>query len=99
MDSITASIIAGLLQGLLEWLPVSSEGNMVILLTQLFSYGAEESLNTSIFLKRKLPKCSHQGDEVSIAKAVVFEAHPRDSASFPPFAPSTVFRSHSGKLY
>ena len=50
MDSITASIIAGLLQGLLEWLPVSSEGNMVILLTQLFSYGAEETLNTSIFL-------------------------------------------------
>ncbi len=50
MDSITASIITGLLQGLLEWLPVSSEGNMVILLTQLFGYGAEETLNTSIFL-------------------------------------------------
>ena len=50
MDSITASIIAGLLQGLLEWLPVSSEGNMVILLTQLFGYGVEETLNTSIFL-------------------------------------------------
>jgi hypothetical protein len=45
----------------------------------------------------KVPKCSHQGDEVSIAKAMVFEAHPRDSASFPPFAPSAVFRSHSGK--
>ncbi len=50
MDSITTSIIAGLLQGLLEWLPVSSEGNMVILLTQLFGYGIEETLNTSIFL-------------------------------------------------
>jgi len=50
VDSITASIVAGLLQGLLEWLPVSSEGNMVILLTQLFGYGAEETLNTSIFL-------------------------------------------------
>lgn len=50
MDSITASIVAGLLQGLLEWLPVSSEGNMVILLTQLFGYGVEETLNTSIFL-------------------------------------------------
>lgn len=50
MDSITASIIAGLLQGLLEWLPVSSEGNMVLLLTQLFGYGIEETLNTSIFL-------------------------------------------------
>lgn len=38
------------MQGLLEWLPVSSEGNMVILLTQLFGYGVEETLNTVIFL-------------------------------------------------
>jgi undecaprenyl-diphosphatase len=50
VDSLTAAIIAGLLQGLLEWLPVSSEGNMVILLTQLFGHGVEETLNTSIFL-------------------------------------------------
>jgi undecaprenyl-diphosphatase len=50
VDSLTAAIIAGLLQGLLEWLPVSSEGNMVILLTQMFGYGVEETLNTSIFL-------------------------------------------------
>jgi len=50
VDSLTASIISGILQGLLEWLPVSSEGNMVILLTQLFGYGVEETLNTVIFL-------------------------------------------------
>jgi len=50
VDSLTASIITGLLQGLLEWLPVSSEGNMVILLTQLFGYGVEETFNTAIFL-------------------------------------------------
>ena len=50
MDSLTASIISGLIQGLLEGLPVSSEGNMVILLTQLFGYGVEETLNPSIFL-------------------------------------------------
>jgi undecaprenyl-diphosphatase len=53
VDSLTASIIAGLLQGLLEWLPVSSEGNMAILLTQLFGYGVEETLNTSIFLRAR----------------------------------------------
>ena len=40
---------------------------------------------------------ARQEDEVSIAKAMFFEAHPRDSASFPPFASSAVFRSHSGK--
>ena len=34
----------------MEWLPVSSEGNLVILLSQLFGYSVEETLNTAIFL-------------------------------------------------
>lgn len=50
MNSLTASIIAGILQGLLEWLPVSSEGNMVILLSTLFGHTVDETLNASIFL-------------------------------------------------
>ena len=50
MESLLAAIITGVLQGLLEWLPVSSEGNMVILLSQFFGYGVEETLNTAIFL-------------------------------------------------
>ncbi len=50
MESILAAIVTGVVQGVLEWLPVSSEGNMVILLTQFFGYGIEETLNTSIFL-------------------------------------------------
>lgn len=50
MDSIIGAIITGTLQGVLEWLPVSSEGNMVILLSQLFGYNVEETLNTAIFL-------------------------------------------------
>ena len=50
MDSVIAAIITGILQGVLEWLPVSSEGNLVILLSQMFGYSVEETLNTAIFL-------------------------------------------------
>jgi undecaprenyl-diphosphatase len=50
VDSVIAAIVSGLLQGILEWLPVSSEGNMVILLSQLFGYNVEDTLNTAIFL-------------------------------------------------
>jgi undecaprenyl-diphosphatase len=50
VDSVIAAIITGILQGILEWLPVSSEGNLVILLSQMFGYSVEETLNTAIFL-------------------------------------------------
>jgi undecaprenyl-diphosphatase len=50
VNILIQAIISGLLQGLLEWLPVSSEGNMVIVLTSLFGVPAEETLNTAIFL-------------------------------------------------
>ena len=50
MDSVIAALITGTLQGILEWLPVSSEGNLVILLSQMFGYSVEETLNTAIFL-------------------------------------------------
>ena len=48
MDLITA-ILLGALQGLLEWLPVSSEGILFIIQTAL-NVGATEALNMSIFL-------------------------------------------------
>ncbi len=50
MQTVTQSIIIGLLQGLLEWLPVSSEGNMVIVLVTLFGLPVEETVSTAIFL-------------------------------------------------
>ena len=50
MNSLIESVIIGLLQGLLEWLPVSSEGNMVIVLVGVFGLSAEETLSTVIFL-------------------------------------------------
>ncbi|MCW4012434.1 MAG: undecaprenyl-diphosphate phosphatase [Candidatus Bathyarchaeota archaeon] len=50
MQTVTQSILIGLLQGLLEWLPVSSEGNMVLVLVALFGLPAEETVSTAIFL-------------------------------------------------
>ena len=50
MNEIIGFIIIGLLQGVLEWLPVSSEGNIVLVLTSFFGFGVEDTINTSIFL-------------------------------------------------
>ena len=50
MNSLIESILIGLLQGLLEWLPVSSEGNLVIVLVGIFRLSAEETISTAIFL-------------------------------------------------
>lgn len=50
MQTVTQAILIGLLQGLLEWLPVSSEGNMVLVLVALFGLPAEETVSTAIFL-------------------------------------------------
>ncbi len=50
MNSLIESIIIGILQGLLEWLPVSSEGNLVIVLVGVFGLSAEETISTAIFL-------------------------------------------------
>ncbi len=50
MNTVIESIVIGVLQGLLEWLPISSEGNMVIVLVSIFGLQIEETLNTAIFL-------------------------------------------------
>lgn len=50
MNSIIESVLIGVLQGLLEWLPVSSEGNLVIVLVSVFGLSAEETISTAIFL-------------------------------------------------
>jgi undecaprenyl-diphosphatase len=44
------TIIAAIFQGILEWLPVSSEGNLVIYLQGIVGMEATETLQLSIFL-------------------------------------------------
>jgi len=49
MDPVTA-LLAGLLQGIFEWLPVSSEGVITLFLTQIGGQGAIRSVNIAIWL-------------------------------------------------
>ena len=50
MNTLIEAIVSGLLQGLLEWLPVSSEGNVVLFLITFFGFSKAEILSTAIFL-------------------------------------------------
>jgi undecaprenyl-diphosphatase len=43
-------IFFGLLQGLFEWLPISSQGNIVLLMVSFFGFNAEQAVNLAIFL-------------------------------------------------
>ena len=44
------SIILGTVQGIFEWLPISSQGNLVLLMVGFFDIGIKTALNYSIFL-------------------------------------------------
>jgi len=48
--SLKEAIIAGILQGILEWLPISSEGNLLIFLNGLLGLEATDTLLFVIFL-------------------------------------------------
>lgn len=49
MDPIKA-LILGFLQGILEWLPVSSQGNLVVLAISLLGLEPDYALNLSVYL-------------------------------------------------
>lgn len=49
MDFMQA-IILGVVQGIAEWLPVSSEAVITIVMTQIYGSGVTESVNTAIWL-------------------------------------------------
>ena len=40
----------GILQGLLEWLPVSSQGNLILLMVSIFNMDEAEALSLSVYL-------------------------------------------------
>ena len=49
MDLFQA-IVLGLLQGITEWLPISSQGNVIIAGIKLFGLEAEQAFSYSVFL-------------------------------------------------
>jgi undecaprenyl-diphosphatase len=50
MLSLIEVVILGALQGILEWLPVSSEGNIVVLLIALLGIAPVEAVGLTLFL-------------------------------------------------
>lgn len=44
------ALLFGILQGIFEWLPISSQGNLTLLMTAFFGYASEMSLKYSVFL-------------------------------------------------
>jgi undecaprenyl-diphosphatase len=48
--SVLYALIVGVLQGSLEWLPISSEGNLVLIITRFFGFDMAIALQYSIFL-------------------------------------------------
>jgi undecaprenyl-diphosphatase len=47
---IFEAIILGLLQGILEWLPISSQGNLILMMVAFLNIEKTQALNLSIFL-------------------------------------------------
>jgi len=47
---IQDAVIFGILQGILEWIPISSQGNLVLIMVYFFGLEAEQALNYSVFL-------------------------------------------------
>jgi len=47
---VSDAVILGILQGILEWLPISSQGNLVLIMMYFFGLEAEQALNYSIFI-------------------------------------------------
>jgi undecaprenyl-diphosphatase len=50
VSSTLTYLLIGLLQGVLEWLPISSQGNLVILMTALLGMEASQALDLSVFI-------------------------------------------------
>lgn len=50
MNPLAVGLIIGLIQGILEWLPVSSQGNLVVFMTSLLGVDPGQALRLSVFL-------------------------------------------------
>ena len=82
------AVLAGVLQGVLEWLPVSSEGNVAIVLT-LFGFAPGAAVDLSLFL--------HVG--TALSAAVYYRSELIAAvASLPDWRPADAFRAETADL-
>lgn len=91
MDGETAliAVIVGILQGIFEWLPISSEGNITIALTVLGQFGNTSAVTFALFL--------HAGTAVS-ATAYYRDELEAVARSLPDWRPSTAFDDSTAEL-
>ncbi|SIR73433.1 undecaprenyl-diphosphatase [Haladaptatus litoreus] len=86
--SLLIAIIAGILQGIFEWLPISSEGNITLFLRAMGSH-PEAALQFSLFL--------HTG--TAIAAGVYYRDElKRVLESLPEWRPNSAFQSRQAEL-
>ncbi len=48
--NVLQAVLLGVLQGFFEWLPISSEGNLIIIMNTLLGIGTQQAFHTSILL-------------------------------------------------
>ncbi|ESP87087.1 undecaprenyl-diphosphate phosphatase [Candidatus Halobonum tyrrellensis] len=87
--SVRVALALGALQGVLEWLPVSSEGNVALVLTVLFGFSAVDAVGLSLFL--------HAG--TALAAGVYYRGTLADLLrSVPDWRPRTAFDDRNAEL-
>lgn len=50
LDALLLAVVVGVVQGVFEWLPISSEGNVAIVLTVVFDRSPTDAVRFSLFL-------------------------------------------------
>ena len=88
LHAALVAILVGLIQGIFEWLPVSSEGNIVVALT-LLQFSPTEAVRFALFV--------HAGTAIS-AFVYYRDAFLNALAAIPAWRPSTAFEGETTDL-
>jgi undecaprenyl-diphosphatase len=89
VETAVTAVIVGVIQGVFEWLPISSEGNITIALTLLGGFSNTSAVTFALFL--------HAGTAVS-AMAYYRDELEQVMRSIPNWRPSTAFDGSTAEL-
>lgn len=89
VETAVTAVIVGIIQGIFEWLPISSEGNITIALTLLGGFSNTSAVTFALFL--------HAGTAVS-AIAYYRDELEQVMRSIPDWRPSTAFGGSTAEL-